>query len=299
MTLYCLMNADDFALNKSCSNAIITSVKEGRLQATSVLAGGEDQASYDTLNEAGDVFINAHLNLLEGKALTEGGSEFGLTTDDNFFCLSLRGLLRKLWFSPKTKLLQEWIFKEFCCQIDSVYKHFDNKQIRIDGHLHIHTLPPLKGVIEKLLNKYSVCYIRTPYEIGYRYSPFSIENMKGNLRRQLLGLWAKNTKTLVRRHHLETADFFLGATASCRLTLDDIDRSLAMISRQAGGKDATIEIMIHPVVSDFSEGSFYKDSLYRSAHITPEREEELDLLLSDELIHILKTHNAVFMDTNN
>ncbi|AQT42606.1 YdjC-like protein [Bartonella apihabitans] len=61
------MNADDFALNASCSNGIITAVKEGRLQATSVLAGGEDQVSYNALNEAGDVFINAHLNLLEGK----------------------------------------------------------------------------------------------------------------------------------------------------------------------------------------------------------------------------------------
>ncbi len=37
------MNADDFALNSSCSNAIITSVKEARFQATSVLVGGEDQ----------------------------------------------------------------------------------------------------------------------------------------------------------------------------------------------------------------------------------------------------------------
>lgn len=299
MTLYCLMNADDFALNTSCSEAIITSVKKGRLQATSVLAGGEDQASYDALNKAGNVYINAHLNLLEGKALTEGGSEFGLTTDDNFFCLSLGGLLRKLWFSPKTKLLQEWIFNEFCCQIESVYKHFDNKQIRIDGHLHIHTLPPLKGVIEKLLTKYPIRYIRTPYEIGYRYSPFSVENLKGNLRRQLLGWWAKATKTLARQYHLGTADFFLGATASCQLTLDDVDRSLAMISRQAGGKDATIEIMIHPVVKGFSEGSFYKDSLYRSAHMTQERQEELDLLLSDELIQIMKNHNAVFLDTNN
>ena len=57
--------------------------------------------------------------------------------------------------------------------------------------------------------------------------------------------------------------------------------------------------MIHPVVKGFSEGSFYKDSLYRSAHMTQERQEELDLLLSDELIQIMKNHNAVFLDTNN
>ena len=43
MTLFCVMNADNFALNASCSSAIITSLKEARFQATSVLVGGEDQ----------------------------------------------------------------------------------------------------------------------------------------------------------------------------------------------------------------------------------------------------------------
>ncbi|CAM1648025.1 Carbohydrate deacetylase YdjC-like [Bartonella choladocola] len=294
MTLFCLFNADDFALDLACSNAVIKGVERGRLQATSVLSGGEDQASFEQLDKTGCKFINVHLNLLEGKALTKGGSEFGLTGNDDFFHLSLGELITKLYLSPQKKRLREWIFKEFCQQIEFVYDHFPERQMRLDGHLHIHILPPLRTVIEKLLIKYPIRYIRTPSERGYsRQAPF-ISNMKGCLRRQLLGFWAKDIGKLARRYQVATSDFFLGTAASCNLTLDDIDRGLSVISRAAGNCDAQIEIMVHPLGNDISDSHFYKDSRYGFAHATPERRNELTLLLSDDLINIMKKYNAVF-----
>jgi len=296
MTLFCLFNADDFAVDRGCSSAIITALGKGRLQGTSILAGGEDQSSYETLAKTGCKFINVHLNLLEGRSFVEGGSEFGLTSEDGFFCLSLGQLIKTLYFSSKKKLLREWIFKEFCQQIEFVHSRFSDRQIRFDGHLHIHILPPLRPVIEELFKKYPVSYIRNPLELGYKRRANIIDNIKGNLRRQLLGFWAKDIRTLAHRYQVPTSDFFVGATASCNLALDDIEKGLELISSKTAGRDATVEIMTHPVNNEVSETDFYKDSQYRLAHMTTERQQELELLLSDDLLKIMRKYDAVFVE---
>lgn len=294
MTLFCLFNADDFALNRESSSAIISLVKSGRLQATSVLAGGEDQSNYESLKAFGHCFINAHLNLLEGKALTDGGDRFGITTSDGFFCLSLGQLILKLYFTTSKTELTEWIFNEFCQQIEFIYSRFEDHEMRLDGHLHIHTLPPLKNVMARLLQKYPISYVRTPSELKYAQQTGIVEKIKGNLRRQLLGHWSRGLNNLVYQYHVNTADFFLGVEASCKLTLYDIERGLELISRNLGERDATVEIMTHPVSEGMSKSDFYKDSKYCSAHSTVERKNELDLLMSDELLDVMKKNDAVF-----
>ncbi|WP_295732485.1 ChbG/HpnK family deacetylase [uncultured Bartonella sp.] len=291
-----MFNADDFAVDRGCSSAIITALGKGRLQGTSILAGGEDQSSYETLAKTGCKFINVHLNLLEGRSFVEGGSEFGLTSEDGFFCLSLGQLIKTLYFSSKKKLLREWIFKEFCQQIEFVHSRFSDRQIRFDGHLHIHILPPLRPVIEELFKKYPVSYIRNPLELGYKRRANIIDNIKGNLRRQLLGFWAKDIRMLAHRYQVLTSDFFVGATASCNLALDDIEKGLELISSKTAGRDATVEIMTHPVNNEVSETDFYKDSQYRLAHMTTERHQELELLLSDDLLKIMRKYDAVFVE---
>ncbi|CAM1648839.1 ChbG/HpnK family deacetylase [Bartonella apis] len=296
MTLFCLFNADDFAVDRGCSSAIVTALEKGRLQGTSVLAGGEDQSSYEALDKTGCKFINTHLNLLEGRSLSEGGSAFGLTSEDGFFCLSLGQLIKKLYFSSKKKLLQEWIFKEFCQQIEFVHNCFSDRQIRLDGHLHIHILPPLRPVIEELLKKYKVSYIRIPLELGYKRRANIVDHIKGNLRRQLLAFWAKGTRVLASRYQVPTSDFFIGATASCNLALDDIDKGLGLISSKTSNRDVIVEIMTHPVNNEVSESDFYKDSRYRLVHMTTERQKELELLLSDDLLEIMRKYNAVFVE---
>lgn len=299
MTLFCLFNADDFALNHEASSAITDLVECGRLQAISVLAGGEDQLSYEALKGSGHFFVNAHLNLLEGKALTDGGDQFGITTSEGFFCLTLGQLILKLYLSTSKTALMDWIFNEFCQQIEFIYSHFEDHEMRLDGHLHIHTLPPLKKVINRLLNKYPIRYIRVPSELKYVQKTGLAEKFKGNLRRQLLANWSRGLTDLVKQYQVHTANYFLGAEASCKLTLYDIDKGLEEISRNLQGQNATVEIMTHPVSEGTPNREFYKDSKYRSAHSTLERKNEMQLLMSDELLDIMKKHNAVFFVKKN
>ncbi len=299
MSLQCLFTADDFALNHSCSEAIIEAIARGRLQATSVLAGGEDQSNFKRLSDAKPIFINVHLNLLEGKALTNGGAAFGITTKDNFFCLTLGELIKKLMFSLKRDGLKQWILAEFCQQIEFVYRHFPQYEIRLDGHLHIHILPPLRDVMENIFKKYPIKYVRIPSEPKYVRNIGGGEKIKGNLRRLLLKFWAQGLRQLIDRNHISTSDYFLGAQASCQLTLDDLDIGLEAITQLNKTSNPTIEVMTHPVTDVVNDKLFYKDSRYSAAHVTAQRKNELNLLLSDDIVRILHKNNAIFFAKNN
>ena len=299
MSLQCLFTADDFALNRSCSEAIIEAIAQGRLQATSVLAGGEDQANFKRLSDAKPMFINVHLNLLEGKALTSGGAAFDITTKDNFFCLTLGELIKKLMFSPKRDGLKQWILAEFCQQIEFVYGYFPQYEMRLDGHLHIHILPPLRDVMANILKKYPINYVRIPSELKYDRNIGAFEKIKGNLRRFLLRFWAQGLRQLIDRNHISTSDYFLGAQASCQLTLDDLDIGLEAITQLNKASDPIIEVMTHPVTNDVDDKLFYKDSRYSAAHVTDQRKNELNLLLSDDIVRILQKNHAIFFAKNN
>lgn len=299
MSLQCLFTADDFALNRSCSEAIIEAIAQSRLQATSVLAGGEDQSNFKRLSDAKPIFINVHLNLLEGKALTNGGAAFGITTKDNFFCLTLGELIKKLMFSPKRDGLKQWILAEFCQQIEFVYRHFPQYDMRLDGHLHIHILPPLRDVMANIFRKYPIKYVRIPSELNYIRNIGPFEKIKGNLRRFLLRFWAQGLRQLIDRNHISTSDYFLGAQASCQLTRDDLDVGLRAITQLNKTSNPTIEVMTHPVTDDVDDKLFYKDSRYSAAHVTAQRKNELNLLLSDDIVSILHKNNAIFFAKNN
>lgn len=298
MTLHCLFHADDFSLNESCSNGIIKAMSNGRLQATSIVAGGADQSNYDRLKSVDPLYVNVHLNLLEGRALHTGGNLVDIATSDGFFHLTLGQLLLKLANPLKRDLLRSWIFDEFCKQIDYVHAIFPEKQIRLDGHLHIHVLPALRPVIRALIEKYPIAYIRTPSEKYYRTNRNYFLKLKGNARRSLLSHWAKGMQQILRRYNVSTADYFLGSTSSCDLTLADIDNGLAKIKKLAGKKDVLVEVMTHPIVKSLDADRFYKDSRYISAHITDERCNELDALISEDLVDILLKNDAVFFTSD-
>lgn len=297
MNLRCIFNADDFALNEACSHAIINAVEHGRLQATSVLAGGEDHRNYNRLKNAGNILINAHLNLLEGKALTPGGEEFGITTQDGYFHLTLGQLIIKLSMASNHGRLKKWVFEEFCKQIEFVYDHFPNHEIRLDGHLHIHILPALRNVVDKVIQKYTVKYVRIPAELRYVQRVGIISEFKGNLRRSLLAYWGRGLKKLLEKRKIKTSDFFLGAQASCKFTLNDLNQGLKTIAHRAKQDDVVIEIMTHPVSNEPNNSSFYKDSSYSAAHLTIQRCNELKMLLSDDICSVLDKNNAMFSNS--
>ncbi|EJF95048.1 ChbG/HpnK family deacetylase [Bartonella tamiae] len=293
MTLHCLFHADDFALNTLCSNGIISGLSAKRLHSTSILIGGADQSNFDKLKAAEPLFIHVHLNLLEGKALTDGGADIGLTTQDGFFCLTMFQLISKLRTDFRKKHIKKWIENEFFCQIETVYKHFPSYKIRLDGHLHIHILPELRSIMINIAQKLPIDYIRIPHEYSYCNSANITNTLKGNFRRKVLSFWAKGLYRRLHSYDVKTSDYFLGSTASCHLTLKDIDRGLEKIRKKAAGRNVVVEIMTHPIGIGENNPDFYKDSHYHFAHNTKARHHELDMLLSDELISILKKNDGV------
>lgn len=68
-----ILNADDFGLSKYHNQAVLEGYNNGFLTSASLCANGEafDSAVHNILPDCPNLGIAAHLNIMEGKALTD------------------------------------------------------------------------------------------------------------------------------------------------------------------------------------------------------------------------------------
>lgn len=302
--LRCLFHADDCGLTPGVTAGILEAARRGRLQSTSIMAGGLDAAGAAAgLRALPQVFAAVHLNLLEGKAGTDPGLVPDLVDGRGFFRLSLGALLVGLFNGGKrAQRLCEQIHAEFCAQIDAVRQGTGREAVRLDGHLHVHAIPSLLPVMEDIFRSYPVEYVRVPHEPRHMPPVPRSRLLPGVLCRELLAAWSPRLRALALRHGVAVPDYFVGAYASGSMSLAALRRSLERVSRLAGAARATgaaplVEIMLHPGRNDTGNGAeqaaWYGASRYAKAHNRPEREAELTLLLSDGFAELLKEFGLV------
>ncbi len=68
-----ILNADDFGLTQNHNQAVLEGYINGFLTSASLCANGEayENAVHDILPDCSNLGIAAHLNIMEGKALTD------------------------------------------------------------------------------------------------------------------------------------------------------------------------------------------------------------------------------------
>lgn len=253
------------------------------------MMGGEyAKEALAALAQRPHVMAAVHLNLLEGAPVAPPADIPELVGQDGLFrfgLLQLSAMLCTLGPRRKKRLLNN-IRTEFSAQIDLFRTLLPNAPLRLDGHLHIHALPLLGGVLRELIHEYPISYVRVPGELPHKAPAPLPLRVGGSLRRGLLSFWAGFLRRLLEQEGIAHSAFFVGAFASGHLTLPRLQASLDAI-RQVAGPEDSVEIMVHPGGLAPGEKASQLKEAYRGFYTSPAREVEKTLLLSPELRQIM------------
>lgn len=270
-----VITADDFGWTDGHNLAIERAARAGTLGRASLLANGAafDQA-IETARRVPQLGVGVHLSLCEGRPLSAGRATgralAPLLQPDGAFHDGLGPLLRSYVRGrlDPTAVAAEWRLQiERALAAGLTLSH-------LDGHKHVHLLPPLCAVAIELAQDYGVPYVRVPHEA---LSHEALGRAAGWL---VLSSLARRARAQVRAAGLVTCDHFVGFARSGAMTRQHL---LAAVRRARPG---LTEIMVHPALRtpQFQAvlGGYAWAKSYRS-------EEEAAALCDDELRAVLRT----------
>ncbi len=250
-------HADDYGLFKAQSSRIMDCYHNGALNGISIMPNSPYLA--ECMEEIKDIrkklFVTIHLNLVEGRPLTESKASRLIDRDGNFNIGF--GKLLFVGFVPVLRCLYyRQIRRELEAQLLACEPYMNDGKFRLDGHVHYHMLPlvfdPLMDIIKK--NNLEVSYIRFPKEELeiYRRASGKIKDIKPvNVIKVLVmnALVARNE----RKYASELAGMnlekklFMGIMLSGHMFYDNVKECLphaADIMADRGLSD--MELLFHP-----------------------------------------------------
>jgi hopanoid biosynthesis associated protein HpnK len=243
-----IVNADDFGLTRSVSQAIVRAHQGGIVTSTSLLANGEafDLAVELARGEA-RLGVGIHLNLTEGKPVAKFPPASRLIDAGGSFRSRPLGLAGKIILC-QVKLGE--VEKEMRAQIEKILKT-GLKADHIDSHKHIHLFPPVFELTTRLAREYRIGWIRCPGESragaaclvpaghGARW-----KIAKQRLVARGLAILASEGRRKLREAGLNAPDNLLGIAETGFLDKCCLERLLE------GLPSGTSEIMSHPGYAD-------------------------------------------------
>lgn len=155
-----IINADDLGKDPVVNAEIDNALQKHLITSSTILAN----SSY--WNDVHHVIANnpnasfgVHLNLTEGKALTDSPifHELNIVDDNNCFTKKIQTI------SDYSDELIEAIFQEWDAQVNKIVNVEGITISHFDGHHHIHAKWELRYVLLKLLKKYNIPRIRNRY----------------------------------------------------------------------------------------------------------------------------------------
>lgn len=233
-----ILNADDFGLTQAHNQAVLEGYNNGFLTSASLCANGEgfESAVHDILPDCPNLGLAAHLNIMEGKALTDCPL---LTDNDGNFNVGYGYLI----LNQKKWELLEQIEQEFRAQIEKIIQvaNIDH----LDSHVHTHAIPEIFKITCKLAKEYNIKYIRTQYEELY-FIPKVLKhlNLKYPLnlvKIALLQQFTLKNRNILNEYGLKTNDFIIGVGYTGMMDADAIEYGL-----QAIEEECIVEALIHP-----------------------------------------------------
>lgn len=247
------LHADDIGSSKAISRNILDC--SGVLNSVSVITTGDDFIELNRLTILNQKFrfLSCHLNILEGKPLTNS-NEIPLLVDLNgYFNNTFSKLMFGYIFSSKynKQRLIDQISLEFKNQILHYIKVCNPKEIRLDSHQHIHLLPYIFKLILNL--NFPISYIRLPYE-KFTFDIEIIKKYPQNYIKwivlNLLSVYCK--RFYLKKTNIKFTDFLIGVLGSgcmnIRLLKKFINRLPSSLS-----SSMNIELLFHPGGSNESE----------------------------------------------
>lgn len=217
-----IINADDYGLTESCTNATIDAFRQNRITSATICANGDyfDKAVQLIYVNKLDGCIGIHLNITEGTPLTDEikKEKIFCNNDGNF-----HGRINKIL--PLTKVQKYKLYKELIAQIQKV-RNSGLKITHADSHHHIHTSVNITSTVVEALKNSEIMKVRISRNIGQIF------------------IIKKLLKYFYNRHHLMnkfvTTDYFG--------SISDFGFQKVLLN-----ENKSIEIMVHPDYNSNSE----------------------------------------------
>lgn len=231
------LHADDFGRSKEVSNNIIKCIKFGCLNSVSVMIN-HDSDCHKILKKLKAVNVRLHLNL----------TEFPKSESNK----SLSFL--KLIFLNNIK--RKKVIKEINSQIDRFIKIYKPKELKIDGHEHIHMIPWISEYLLKQ-KKFKIKELRNANE--KLMLPRLIDLINLNYLRNILACTVLKIFSFFKKTDLNSPQF-AGLLYSGMQDIHTIKKSLNFFKYRNFNN---CEILVHPGYSSLKEKSKFSEKYFK------------------------------------
>ena len=248
-------HADDYALFPTQSHRILDCYRNGNLNGVSVMPNSPHlrECFSNLYPHLEDVAVTVHLNLIEGKSLSDPETVSLLVDGEGCLKGSFGKLLLRSYLPGRNRCRQQ-LKQELRAQIRAVAQCLpEGMPLRLDGHAHYHMLPVVFDAMMDVIREdgLEISYIRIPREYLGLYLPhisrlrdFAPINLVKVLVLNLLSLraWIKYGSYLKK---LEQR-LFLGVCLSGRMYYENVSALLPDAVKLAARKGISLEILGHP-----------------------------------------------------
>ncbi len=242
--------ADDYGISKGANSRIENCLENGVLNKVSVLLNGEISDFKQRLSD-NDTTLSLHINLVEGRPLSNLNDVDLLISDNGYFKYSFVGLLF-LSMSNKRKEFEKQIYIEIQNQIKFWKMAMgENTSISIDSHQHTHMIPLIFKILMRVIRDegLNVSSIRIPAEpiLPYIFTPslYFEYNLIGLIKQWLLKTFALVNRRELAKSKIQSA-YFMGILFSGKLNESRIKKLLPHYLKLANKYNKNIEIGFHP-----------------------------------------------------
>lgn len=277
--------ADDYGISKAANSCIENCLENGALNKISVLPNGEVSDFKKRLSDK-DAILSLHINLVEGRPLSNPNDVDLLVSERGYFKYSFIGLLF-LSLSLKRNEFEKQIYKEIQCQIKFWKKAMgENTSISIDSHQHTHMIPLIFKTLMRVIKEeeLQVSYLRIPDEpiSPYIYTPslYFEYHPVGLVKQWLLKTFAFINRKELKKSKIRYA-YFIGILFSGKLNEVRIKKLLPHYLSLAKKHNKDIEIGFHP--GNIKDGEKLIDGIrkdFKKFYFSPWRNIEYDTLIN-------------------
>lgn len=271
-----VVNADDFGMSEGINIGILEAHRRGIVTSTTLLANG---AAFDhavaLAKSAPQLGIGVHLNLTQGRPLSESATTKSLVNKHGEFHSHSVLLQRKFW--GRLRLVD--VRREFAAQIEKV-RAAGLAITHLDGHKHVHMLPGILEAVLELARYFGINGVRWASEQSPKLSTLLRQNsgsaaaLLGQFgRSRLLRLITKNSRARLREAGICFPSNFYGITQTGSLDY----RQLAAILQAL--HSGTSELMCHP--------GYVDDIAPELTRLRAARQIELDALTRRETLQLV------------
>lgn len=285
-------HADDYALTENSDNDIIALCKKGKLDSISVIPNLKifDSAAKKFLSAKKgfpkEVKVSVHLNVMEGKCLSDKAALPDLADSDGYFDTSWG----KLFLASLNPLKRNKIRLQLKAEIIAQIKRSidsglcDAAALRLDSHQHPHMIPVFFDALSDALTEMRItpeyvrnsrdpisCYLFVPALWKY-FSPANI------VKCLILNHFARRVERWQKKNGLGQ-NLLCGVFFSGFMGAELVQKALPNFEKKCKRRGATLELLFHPgtVISAELTDEFTKPG-FNEFHLSPGRKMERDAL---------------------